>query len=85
MIWMNCYEFFKNTCGGWCQGCSDCPIARPFHDDTAPTKVTRRMMLKFVIEDIFGTIRVKWFFWRHRVDIKEIVDEYMEKRNENNR
>lgn len=74
----------KHDCAGGCQGCSDCPFARPFHDETAPTEITRWMMVKYVIECIYGHFRVKWFFWRHKVEIGEIVDKYLkEKENKN--
>ena len=28
----NCFDYKKGGCDGRCQGCSDCPYARPFHD-----------------------------------------------------
>jgi hypothetical protein len=78
---LGCYSLVDNDCGGWCQGCSDCPIAAPFHDENAPKKVTRRMMLKYLIKDKIQSLRWKWIFWKHREAIGKIIDEYLEKRD----
>jgi len=79
MIHLDCYSLIKNTCDGGCQGCSDCPIAKPFHDETASKEITRKMMIKFAIKDIKDDLKVKWFLRRHKKEISEMIAKIIDK------
>lgn len=79
MIYLDCYSLIKNDCDGRCQGCSYCPFVSANVDNT-PIKITRRMMVKFAIGDMITGLKRKWFFWRHKVEIGKILDEYLKEK-----
>jgi hypothetical protein len=61
MLFLNCYSLFSNTCTGYCQGCSDYPIATSFRMGSKKP-VTRLDMILNVIENIKVSFHVKRLF-----------------------
>lgn len=48
MIFLSCYSLIKNDCDGRCQGCSSCPIAKKYHNESNE-KITLWVMFKYIL------------------------------------
>jgi len=73
MFGKSCYSLLRHSCDGRCQGCSDCPFAEAFHEDSPVGSVSRFRMLKFEISSAIK--RWWWDRWakKHSAEIAEAI------------
>ena len=69
MLFLRCYNLFKNECNGACQGCSDCP----------PMSASRLTWIKFAITSAFNEWQWRRVWKKHgKKAIEAILNSYQQ-------